>query len=362
MKKRIYFIYKYTFPNGKTYIGQTYEGSGRYGTLFGYRNQLVYRAMKKYPNYEKEILEYCTLENVDERERFYIEKYKSMEKSRGYNREGGGNENKIRSRETKSLISSLHGGEPIVQYDLSGQVVKSWNYVSEAAEALGINPDQIYKCCRGKAKSAGGFLWAFRKEEKASLKKYNRSEMRYKTVFQFDLNGILLRKWNSVQEIEKELKIRHSSISSCCNGKIKSAGGYIWSFQNKCKPYYKTKRSKKVYQYSLSGDFVKEWNSVQEAADYYGIDRRLINACCNKDQKSAHGFQWSYEKVSRLNKWISNEPPVRTVQQLSLDNELVNEFDSISSAARYLGTTVTSIQNCLKGRTKTSNGYKWRYK
>ena len=43
-------------------------------------------------------------------------------------------------------------------------------------------------------------------------------------------------------------------------------------------------------------------------------------------------------------------------------NELINEFNSISEAARALKTTVTSIQNCLKGRSKTSNGYKWRYK
>lgn len=362
MKNRIYFIYKYTFPNGKVYIGQTYKGSGRYGTQFGYKGQLVYRAMKKYPNYKKEILEYCTLEEVDDRERYYIEKYRAMEKPYGYNREGGGNDSKIRSEETKSLISSIHGGEPIIQYSLDGQFMKRWNYVSEAAGELDINPDQIYKCCRKKAKSAGGFLWAFEKDNKKTLKKYNRSESRYKTVYQFDLNGTLLKEWNSVQEIEKELKIGHGSISSCCNGKLKSAGGYLWSFNKKHKPYKTISRAKKVYQYSLSGDYLKEWNSVQEAANYYKIDRRLINACCNKEQKSAHGYQWSYIKEERLTKWVSNEPEVRAIQQLSLDNELINEFNSISEVARALKTTVTSIQNCLKGRSKTSNGYKWRYK
>lgn len=362
MKQRVYFIYKYTFPNGKVYIGQTYKGSGRYGTQFGYKGQLVYRAMKKYPNYKKEILEYCSLEEVDDRERFYIEKYKSMDKSFGYNREGGGNDSKIRSKETKDLISFLHGGESVVQYSLDGKLIKRWNYASEAANELEINPDQIYKCCREKAKSAGGFLWAFAKDEKAFLKKYNRSESRYKVVYQFDKEGKLIKKWNSVDEIESQLGINHSSISSCCNGKLKSAGGYIWSFKDQCKAYKTILRAKKVYQYDLSGKFIKEWDNVQMAADFYKIDRRLISACCNKDQKSAHGYQWSYLKESELDKWFSNEPLVRVIQQLSKDGELIAEYESISSAARSLNVTVTSIHNCLKGISKSSHGYQWRYK
>ncbi len=362
MKKRTYFIYKYIFPNGKVYIGQTYKGSGRYGTQFGYKGQLVYRAMKKYPNYEKEILEYCSLENVDERERYYIEKYKSMEKPFGYNREGGGNESKIRSKETKHLIASIRGGQSVVQYDLTGKAIKSWDYVSDAAEELEINADQIYRCCRNKAKSAGGFLWAFKKDNKNVLKKYNRNESHYKEVYQFDLSGAFIKKWNSLQDAEKELNILYSSISSCCNGKIKSAGGYIWSYKNECKPYKKKSIAKKVYQYSLSGLFIREWDTAQEAADYYNFNRKLINACCNKQQKSAHGYQWSYSKQEQLPMWISNEPMIRVIEQLSLQDELIDSFNSISEAARSLGVSVTSIQNCLKGRSKTAHGYKWKYK
>ena len=362
MKKRVYFIYKYTFPNGKVYIGQTYKGSGRYGTLFGYRTQLVYRAMKKYPNYEKEILEYCTLENVDERERFYIDKYKSMDKAYGYNREGGGNENKIRSIETKRLISSLHGGESVVQYDLQGKFIERWDYVSEAANKVGANPDLIYKCCRGKAKTAGGFRWAFAKDNKNSLERYQRGEAHNKCVYQFDLEGVFIKKWDSLKMVEQELGIGHGSISSCCQGKLKSTGGFMWSFTKNCPSYKKQTKAKAVFQYELSGEFIKEWKSASEAAMFYHIDRRLINACCNGQQKSAGNYQWSYNQQERIDKWFSKEPPVRVIQQLSVNDVLINEFASISDAARSLGVTVTSIHNCLKGKSKTSHGFKWEYK
>ena len=50
-KERIYFIYKYTFPNGKVYIGQTYKGSGRYGNCNKYLGTLVGNTMNKYSSF-----------------------------------------------------------------------------------------------------------------------------------------------------------------------------------------------------------------------------------------------------------------------------------------------------------------------
>ena len=51
-----------------------------------------------------------------------------------------------------------------------------------------------------------------------------------KTVLQFDKNNIFIRKWSCTKDIERELHIPHNHISYCCNGKLKSAGGYIWRY------------------------------------------------------------------------------------------------------------------------------------
>ncbi len=53
---------------------------------------------------------------------------------------------------------------------------------------------------------------------------------RSKRVFQYDLNGQFIREWFSARIVEKELGIRRQSIGKCCLGKYKSAGGYIWKF------------------------------------------------------------------------------------------------------------------------------------
>ena len=43
-------------------------------------------------------------------------------------------------------------------------------------------------------------------------------------------------------------------------------------------------------------------------------------------------------------------------------NFLVAEFPSVMEASRQTGFKEQAIRSCCKGRTKTSNGYKWKYK
>lgn len=52
-----------------------------------------------------------------------------------------------------------------------------------------------------------------------------------KKVLQFDLNGNLIKSWDTVREAERETNIHSSHISRCCNGKRKTAYGYIWKYE-----------------------------------------------------------------------------------------------------------------------------------
>ena len=52
-----------------------------------------------------------------------------------------------------------------------------------------------------------------------------------KPVLQYFPNGTLFATYNSMREAEINTKIRKSHISECCNGKLKTAGGFIWRFK-----------------------------------------------------------------------------------------------------------------------------------
>ena len=40
----------------------------------------------------------------------------------------------------------------------------------------------------------------------------------------------LIKIWDSMHDVERELGIANSSVSKCCRGKLKTAGGYIWKY------------------------------------------------------------------------------------------------------------------------------------
>ena len=56
----------------------------------------------------------------------------------------------------------------------------------------------------------------------------------------------------------------------------------------------KKKLSKKVLQFTLNGEFVREWPSTREIERQLGFDHSTICKCCNGKQKSAYGFKWCY--------------------------------------------------------------------
>ena len=51
-----------------------------------------------------------------------------------------------------------------------------------------------------------------------------------KKILQFTKSGEFIKEWPSMIEASRQLKINCGSIWSCCQGKLKSAGGYVWKY------------------------------------------------------------------------------------------------------------------------------------
>ena len=90
-----YSIYKFTFSDGKVYIGQTSQPvEQRWQNGEGYKGQDVYVpiALEGWGNIQKEILHTgLTEEQANQLEKHYIKKFNSIKN--GYNRSTGGNNN-----------------------------------------------------------------------------------------------------------------------------------------------------------------------------------------------------------------------------------------------------------------------------
>ena len=55
--------------------------------------------------------------------------------------------------------------KPILQYSKSGEFIREWQGAKEVEILLGINHQNISKCCRGKRKSAGDFIWRYKEKD-----------------------------------------------------------------------------------------------------------------------------------------------------------------------------------------------------
>jgi uncharacterized protein (DUF1786 family) len=51
----------------------------------------------------------------------------------------------------------------------------------------------------------------------------------------------------------------------------------------------------------------------------------------------------------------------KRVSQFTNDDVFIQEFESVKAAAESINVSPVSVTVCLKGRTKTSGGFKWKY-
>ena len=59
----------------------------------------------------------------------------------------------------------------------------------------------------------------------------------------------------------------------------------------------KSPSAKKVYQYDLDGNFIKEWDCQSDAARYYGCYQSHISECTRGLKKQIKGFIWRSKRV-----------------------------------------------------------------
>ena len=62
-----------------------------------------------------------------------------------------------------------------------------------------------------------------------TIETQRKTHPRRKTVYQYDLDGNLIKVYGSQKEAERETGILAPDICMCCNGKYKTTGGFVFS-------------------------------------------------------------------------------------------------------------------------------------
>lgn len=131
-------------------------------------------------------------------------------------------------------------------------------------------------------------------------------------IRQFTVDGVFVREYTSIKEAAQAIGCKQSNISQCLTRRSHTAAGFVWRYaediidlQRKIKEERERQMleaSKKrvvcrpVYQYSLDGKFIREFQSIKEASRFTGAAQSSISACCSgkKGYHKVVGYIWRY--------------------------------------------------------------------
>ena len=122
---------------------------------------------------------------------------------------------------------------------------------------------------------------------------------------------------------------------------------------------------KKVYQYDLQGNLIKEWDGTREAGRN-GFSFSCISMCCSGKHKYHKGYIWSYESIENFNindycyKYKNNKNS-KQVYQYDLQCNLINIWASTREIERICKFDSSTISKCCNRKQKTYKGFIWSY-
>jgi group I intron endonuclease len=184
-------------------------------------------------------------------------------------------------------------------------------------------------------------------------------QTKFKTIYQYGKNGDLLKKWDSSSLVEKKLGIDSSAILKNCKGVLKSAGGYIWSYESNGVDKYNDNKSISILQYDMNGDFIESWVSMSKAEKNLGLTRGNIYKVIDDNSKTSGGYYWASNK-GIIEQKIKIKYPYKTsieVLQCDVNGNIVKTWKSINEAAKGLKYSASSILSAIKNFKQYKNHY-----
>lgn len=305
-----YTIYLRTnLVNGKQYVGQTNNFKRReynwYNTNWSYAGKLINNARKKYgvDNFKTSILDVVkTQDESNEMETYYIKLFNTKTPN-GYNLTDGGEgcSGYNISDEIKKRLSEVNKGENNPFYGrhhsketiekLKNRVITDeWrNKISEATKGR----PSVFK---GKHHTEE----AKQKLREAHLGKKASEETKKKLSDKMKGSGNGMYGKHHSEEARKKMSE---------NLKGKTSGEKNPMFGRKRNDIAEL-RGKKVYQYSLDKVLIKIWDSASDAARELGFNRGCIKDCCHRGRfqnykgekkwynvRKYKGYIWSYKPL-----------------------------------------------------------------
>lgn len=176
----------------------------------------------------------------------------------------------------------------VFEIDKDGNIIQRFESGKEASEITGVCASFIAKACKTNICAKGRY---FRYENDSQVNFHARGK--FTPIYQFDLNGILIKRFDGLTEAEKETNTKNSDISACARKVQRTANGFIWRYTEDSDIEIVSDSKKKIHQIK-DGKIINTFDSISQASKYTSIEKTSICACVNMRRKTAGGFEWKF--------------------------------------------------------------------
>lgn len=248
MLKRTYCVYKHTNrSNGKVYIGITSQKPrDRWDSGWGYqKNKHFWDAIQKYgwDNFDHEILfSDLSPEEAFAKEQELILEFDSRDYRKGYNCSSGGECGAVGcSGERHHMYGKHHTPEARAKIS-AARIGIPWSEEHREACMSGYPAERRREAAlRTIAGYNKGKIWDAESNRKRA--ESNRGQKRSKTtrerlsevhkvpIVQYTVHGEFVREWDCGKTAAEALSIQAGHISKVCKNQRKTAGGFVWRYK-----------------------------------------------------------------------------------------------------------------------------------
>ena len=181
----------------------------------------------------------------------------------------------------------------IRQYTTYGKFLKSFKNTTEAAKALDIDRSKITNAIYGKYATSG--FW-FLKEGETIESYLDGSIKNSPKIYQYNINGDFIKVYENIKALKKEFKCNKKDLERAIKNN-NELFNYYWSYSKYDNilienPELEQKIPRKVYQFTLEGDFIREWDSITECRKQFPS---VLQVCLGK-RNHCHKFKFSFDK------------------------------------------------------------------
>lgn len=131
--------------------------------------------------------------------------------------------------------------------------------------------------------------------------KIGKDNPKAREVYQFNLDGTFIRKWDCEADAARECNTSSAHISSCCKGFRRSTGGYLWAYDMESvnitndKPYAHMKLDIIV---AYNDSETLEFNNQKEAYNFLNCKNKgKIKWCIEHPGCTYKGYKWKFKNV-----------------------------------------------------------------